>query len=304
MKTAVDGIGQHRERRVNARFHAMTSHYLFAAEFCNRAAGWEKGRVEKNVQDRRRQIWIEAGARHWPDLDTLNAWLASECRAAWPMQAHPDASDITVAEALEDEQPHLMPMPAPFDGYIERPVRVSSTALVSFQRNRYSVPCEHAHAVASLRVYPFELAVVVGEAEVARHRRSFERDRVHYDWQHYIALVQRKPGALRDGAPFLSMPDPLRKLQQVLLRQPHGDRAMAQVLAAVPVHGLEAVLVAVELALESGLVRADHVLNVLGRLQHPDRTIETVASRVTLRHPPVSDPARYDALREADHVDA
>ena len=99
------------------------------------------------------------------------------------------------------------------------------------------------------------------------------------------------------------MPDPLRKLQQVLLRQPHGDRAMAQVLAA-PVHGLEAVLVAVELALESGLVRADHVLNVLGRLQHPDRTIETVASRVTLRHPPVSDPARYDALREADHVDA
>ena len=304
MKTAVDGIGQHRERRVNARFHAMTSHYLFAAEFCNRAAGWEKGRVEKNVQDRRRQIWIEAGARHWPDLDTLNAWLASECRAAWPMQAHPDASDITVAEALEDEQPHLMPIPAPFDGYIERPVRVSSTALVSFQRNRYSVPCEHAHAVASLRVYPFELAVVVGEAEVARHRRSFERDRVHYDWQHYIALVQRKPGALRDGAPFLSMPDPLRKLQQVLLRQPHGDRAMAQVLAAVPVHGLEAVLVAVELALESGLVRADHVLNVLGRLQHPDRTIETVASRVTLRHPPVSDPARYDALREADHVDA
>ena len=122
--------------------------------------------------------------------------------------------------------------------------------------------------------------------------------------RHYIALVQRKPGALRDGAPFLSMPDPLRKLQQVLLRQPHGDRAMAQVLAAVPVHGLEAVLVAVELALESGLVRADHVLNVLGRLQHPDRTIETVASRVTLRHPPVSDPARYDALREADHVDA
>jgi hypothetical protein len=56
--------------------------------------------------------------------------------------------------------------------------------------------------------------------------------------------------------------------------------------------------------LESGLVRADHVLNVLGRLQHPDRTIETVAKRVTLRHPPVSDPARYDALREADHVDA
>ena len=305
MKTAVDKVGRGRERLVNARFQAMASHYLFAAEFCNKAAGWEKGRVEKNVQDRRRQLWVEAGSRHWPDLDALNDWLAGECRAAWSVQSHPDAPGMTVAEALENELPHLMPMPGRFDGYIELPVRVSSTALLSFQRNRYSVPCEHAHAVASLRVYPFELVVVVGDAEVARHRRSFERDRVHYDWQHYITLIQRKPGALRDGAPFLSMPDSLRKLQQVLLRQPHGDRAMAQVLAAVPIHGLEAVLVAVELALESGLVQVEHVLNVLARLQHPTMTAEPVASRVALRQPPASDPARYDRQRtEVEHVDA
>jgi len=41
-----------------------------------------------------------------------------------------------------------MPLPAAFDGYVEVPVRVSATALVHFQRNRYSVPCEHAHTVA------------------------------------------------------------------------------------------------------------------------------------------------------------
>ena len=305
MKTAVDGIGHGRERRVNARFHAMASHYLFAGEFCNRAAGWEKGRVEKNVQDRRRQIWIEAGARHWSDLASLNDWLAQECRAAWQELAHPDAPSITVAEALEDELPHLMPMPGRFDGYIEQPVRISSTSLIIFQRNRYSVPCGHAHAVASLRIYPFELVVVVGDAVIARHRRSFERDRVHYDWQHYIALVQRKPGALRDGAPFHTMPEPLRQLQQRLLRQPHGDRAMAKVLAAVPVHGLEAVLVAVELVLETGAVNAEHVLNVVGRLQHPDRVVESVATTMVLQHTPTSDTARYDGLREeADHVDA
>lgn len=131
------------------------------------------------------------------------------------------------------------------------------------------------------------------------------RDRVHYDWQHYIALVQRKPGALRDGAPFLSMPEPLRLLQQQLLRQPQGDRAMAQVLAAVPVHGLDAVLVAIELVLEAGVVRAEHVLNVLARLQHPTPVTETVATRITLRQQPASDPARYDRLRrEVDHVGA
>jgi transposase len=60
MKTAVDRVGRGKERTVNARFQAMCSHYLFEPEFCNRAAGWEKGIVEKNVQDRRRQIWREA----------------------------------------------------------------------------------------------------------------------------------------------------------------------------------------------------------------------------------------------------
>lgn len=305
MKTAVDKIGRGRERLVNLRFTAMTSHYLFAAEFCNRASGWEKGQVEKNVLDRRRQLWVEAGTRHWPDLDSLNAWLADECRAAWQMLPHPEAPGITLAEALEDEQPHLMPMPGRFDGYVELPVRISSTALVTFQRNRYSVPCEHAHAVASLRAYPFELVVVVGDAVVARHPRSFERDRTHYDWQHYIAVVQRKPGALRDGAPFLSMPEPLRKLQQILLRQPHGDRAMAQVLAAVPVHGLEAVLVAVELVLESGAVNGEHVLNVLARLQHPTTNIDAAITALVLRLPPRPNLQRYDALRlEVSHVDA
>ena len=63
MKTAVDRVGRGKERTVNARFQAMCGHYLFEPEFCNRAAGWEKGVVEKNVQDRRRQIGVELGQR-------------------------------------------------------------------------------------------------------------------------------------------------------------------------------------------------------------------------------------------------
>jgi transposase len=60
MKPAVDKVGRGKARTINARFEAMTSHYLFEPEFCNVASGWEKGIVEKNVQDRRRQIWREA----------------------------------------------------------------------------------------------------------------------------------------------------------------------------------------------------------------------------------------------------
>ncbi len=78
-----------------------------------------------------------------------------------------------------------------------------------------------------------------------RHERLTDRGQTRYDWQHYIPLVQRKPGALRNGAPFADMPEPLQRLQRALLEREGGDRVMAQVLAAVPEAGLDAVLVAV-----------------------------------------------------------
>ena len=82
---------------------------------------------------------------------------------------------------------------------------------------------------------------------VASHARLSDRGQTSYDWQHYIPLVQRKPGVLRNGAPFADMPEPLQRLRHGLLRRPGGDRVMAQVLAIVPKAGLDAVLVAVEL---------------------------------------------------------
>ncbi len=157
MKTAVDRVGAGKQRSVNARFEAMTGHYLFEAEFCNRAAGWEKGIVEKNVQDRRRSIWREAGERRWASLEELNEWLTAACRNAWPEMSHPEWPELTVADVLQDEQARLMPCPKPFDGYVEQPVRVSATALIHYQRNRYSVPCEWVNEVVSLRAYPDRL---------------------------------------------------------------------------------------------------------------------------------------------------
>ena len=307
MRTAVDRVGRGKERTVNARFQAMCSHYLFEPEFCNRAAGWEKGIVEKNVQDRRRQIWVEAGQRHWSDLDQLNTWLASECRIAWDEMTHPESPELRLTEVWEHERPQLMPNPAPFDGYVEQPVRVSSTALIHFQRNRYSVPTSAAHHVISLRVYPTELVLVAEGHVLARHVRCFDRYQTRYDWQHYIDAIQRKPGALRDGAPFAQMPAPLRNLQHHLLRRAGGDRVMAQVLAAVPVHGLEAVLVAVELVLESGMPSGEHVLNVLARLSAPLTQVMTLVTALALDEEPKADVLRYDSLRallseEAAHV--
>ncbi|MCB1954148.1 MAG: IS21 family transposase [Rhodocyclaceae bacterium] len=304
MKTAVDRVGRGKERDINPRFFALCGHYLFEPEFCNRAAGWEKGRVEKDVQDRRRQIWQHAAERRWKDLEELNAWLAEQCRQAWADMANPEWPALTIAELLQDELMQMLPNPQPFDGYVEKPVRVTSTALIHFQRNRYSVPAQYAHTVLSLRIYPTQLRLVAEGEEVARHRRSFERDQTLYDFTHYIGLVERKPGALRNGAPFAQMPEPLLRLQRHLLKQTGGDRTMADVLGAIPRHGLEAVLVAVELALESGRPSSEHVMNVLARLNACNGSTEAVRTTLSVTEEPRPDVHRYDRLRsEADHVD-
>jgi len=297
MKTAVDKVWAGKQRTVNARFEAMTGHYLFEAEFCNRAAGWEKGIVEKNVQDRRRGIWREAGERRWASLEELNDWLSRACRSSWAEMNHPQWSALTVEDVWQDEQARLMPCPSAFDGYVEQPVRVSSTALIHYQRNRYSVPCEWVNTVVSLRAYPDCLVVVSADGASVRLARSFERDQTHYDWTHYISLAERKPGALRNGAPFKVMPEPLQVLQRQLLQHPGGDRVMAQVLSAVMLHGVSDVLVAVELALQSGRVSADHVLNVLARLKEPRHDTAEVKTGLVLADPPQADVSRYDSLR-------
>ena len=302
MRTAVDKVGKGKERIVNARFAALCGHYLIDWEFCNRAAGWEKGRVEKNVLDARRGLWTEV-PQTFASFAQLNAWLADRCRLAWRDGAHPEHPGMSIAEALEHEQPHLMPMPKPFDGYVEHVARVSSTCLVTVQRNRYSVPCRLAGHKVSVRLYPERVAVIVDQQVVANHGRALDRDHIIYDWQHYIPLVERKPGALRNGAPFADMPEALIRLQRGLLRRPGGDRVMAQVLAAVPAFGLEAVLVAVELVLETSALSADHVLNVLARLRDTP-IIETVATTLQLHEEPLADPHRYDQLHgvEVNHV--
>jgi hypothetical protein len=83
MKTAVDKVQSGKERIVNARFAALTAHYLFDADFCNVASGWDKGIVEKNAQDSRRRIWHEAGQQQFGSFAELNAWLEHRCRALW-----------------------------------------------------------------------------------------------------------------------------------------------------------------------------------------------------------------------------
>ena len=304
MKTAVDKVKKGKGRVVNARFAALASHYLFDNDFCNVASGWEKGVVEKNVQDSRRRIWLDAAQRRFGSYSELNLWLLERCRALWSEIRHPEYAGLSVTEMLEHEQACLMPMPTAFDGYLESQHKVSSTSLVAVASNRYSVPCEFVGQRVGARLYPERIDIALGETIIASHLRQPNSGKIIYDWQHYIPLIERKPGALRNGAPFIDMPEALQRLRQGLLKRDGGDRVMAKVLACVPKHGIEAVLVAVDLVLESGALNAEHIENVLSRILHPVAQTQTVETTLVVEEPPVADTKRYDRLRdtEADHA--
>jgi hypothetical protein len=89
----------------------------------------------------------------------------------------------------------------------------ASRVLAFMARNRYSVPCELAGLRVSTHLYPKRISVVAADAIIASYERLTERNQIHYDWQHYIPLIERKPEALRDGAPFSNMLPPLKRLK-------------------------------------------------------------------------------------------
>jgi hypothetical protein len=304
MKTAVDRVGRGKARVVNARFKAMASHFLFEAEFCTPGAGWEKGQVEKNVQDSRPRLFHDAPK--FAELIDFNVWLEQRCRALGDELLHSEQRQRTIAEVWVEEQSHLMQMPPPFDGFVEHTKRVSPTCFINFERNRYSVPASFANRPVGVRIYAERIVITAEGQAVAEHPRVIVRGhdrpgRTVYDWRHYLTVIQRKPGALRNGAPFAELPQAFKRLQSVLLKRPGGDREMVELLALVLHHDEEAVLCAVELALETGGVSKQHVLNILSRLLEasPPSLVETPEG-LTLLDEPKADVHRYDHLR-GDH---
>lgn len=299
MRTAVDKVKRGKERDINARFAAMASHYLFDVEFCNPAAGWEKGQIEKNVQDARHRLWQKVVPQ--PSLIALNQWLAERCLALWAEITHPELP-LTVLQAWEQERTSLMPVGQPFDGFVEQTKRVSPTCLITFERNRYSVPASFANRPVSLHVYAAHLRVIAEGRVVAEHPRLINRQHLPghtvYDWRHYLSVLQRKPGALRNGAPFTELPDAFRALQTVLLKRAGGDREMVEVLALVLLHDEQMVLQAVELALASGAPSKQVVLNILSRLLDgtPIAPVD-VPQALALTVEPEANVIRYDSLR-------
>jgi len=139
-------------------------------------------------------------------------------------------------------------------------------------------------------------------AIVGEHRRRFGRGETIYDPWHYVPVLARKPGALRNGAPFKAwlLPASLEQVRRMLKGSDDGDRQMVKILSAVLTDGLAVVEAACAEALAGGVHSADIVLNILARRRDPG-PVATILTpdALQLRHAPIADCARYDGLRRA-----
>ena len=298
MKTAVKTILVGKARVYNRRFLQMCSHYLVDPVACTPASGWEKGQVENQVGLVRERFFTPR--LRFKNLDELNAWLVDKSIAYAKTHRHPELTDQTIWEVFEAERPKLVPYAGRFDGFHEVPASVSKTCLVRFDNNKYSVAASAVGRPVEVHAYADRIVIRQDGQIVAEHLRSFGRGATLYNPWHYVPVLARKPGALRNGAPFKDwvLPAAMERVRRKLASVADGNRQMVDILAVVLTDGLAAVEAACAEALTHGVHSADVVLNILARQRDPTppATILTPAA-LTLRHAPLADCARYDNLR-------
>jgi len=300
MKTAVETIFVGRERAYNRRFLQMCSHYLVDPVACTPASGWEKGQVENQVGLVRERFFTPR--LRVKSYDELNAWLMDQAIAYARVHRHPEFRDRTIWEAFEAERTSLVPYAGRFDGFHAVPASVSKTCLVRFDNNKYSVAASAVGRPVEIRAYADRIEIRQEGRIVGDHRRSFGRDQTVFDPWHYVPVLARKPGALRNGAPFKDwvLPSGLERVRRKLASAEDGDRQMVDILTTVLSDGLSAVEAACNEALREGVHSADVILNILARRREPASTITIMTPEaLRLRHEPAADCARYDSLRRA-----
>ena len=287
MKTAVETIFVGKDRLYNRRFLQMCSHYLVDPVACTPASGWEKGQVENQVGLVRERFFTPR--LRFKTFDELNAWLLDKCIAYAKAHRHPELTEQTIWEVFEAERPKLVPYAGRFDGFHAVPASVSKTCLVRFDNNKYSVTASAVGRPVEVHAYADRIVIRQDGRIVAEHPRSFGRGDTVYDPWHYVPVLARKPGALRNGAPFKDwvLPAAMERVRRKLAGADDGNRQMVDILTAVLTDGLPAVEAACAEAIAHGVHSADVVLNILARQRDPGppATILTPAA-LTLRHAP------------------
>jgi transposase len=259
------------ERKLTAEFLRLESHYLFTHRFCRVARGNEKGHVENLVGYGRRNFLVPVPA--FETFSELNAHLQHRCEVDLERRTRGNAQ--TKAERLEDDRAAMLALPeVTFEPRrIETP-RANSLSLVRFDRNDYSVPTAYAHHELTVTGGIEKLSITSGPSLVATHRRHWGREHVTYDPRHYLALLERKPGAFDFARPLENWELPScfsllrRRLESDLGSA--GTREFIKVLRLLEHTTLSELTGAIEVAVDIGATSADAVaLIVSHRAERP-----------------------------------
>ena len=217
--------------------------------------------------------------RNWfvpiPRVASWDAWNADwerQCRDRRGRRLRRHAE--TIGERFARDRHALLPLPeVPYDACDTRPTRVTSLSLVRYRRNDYSVPTAYGHREVLVQGYVDHVVIVCGGDAIARHPRSDEREALIFDPRHYLALLERKTGALDQAAPLAGWELPeecirLRRLLEARLGKP-GTREYVQVLRLLEDFQLSHVRGAIRDALALGVIGFDAVKHlVLCRIEH------------------------------------
>ena len=256
-------LGDGTRKRTRA-FSELESHYLFADRFGRPGKGNDKGKVEGLVGYARRNFMVPIP--HFASWEAFNEHLEAKCRTnrERTLRRHSE----TIGERFERDRRAFLPLPAaPYDACDKRSTRVTSLSLVRYQTNDYSVPTRYGHREVLLKGYVDEVVICCGSEEIARHRRSYEREELIFNPLHYLALLERKTNALDQAAPLQGWQLPqelvrLRRLLEVRLGKP-GKREYVQVLRLLEDFPLSEVVVAARQAMELGTIGFDAVKHLL-----------------------------------------
>jgi transposase len=278
LTSAVKKILRGQQRDLTARFIAFRSHWGYRAEFCTPGEGHEKGGVEGEVGYFRRNHWVPVPVA--TDLPVLNRKLLGDCRAdeSRTISGHTEC----VGSRLLTEKEYLLPLAAePFDLAEVSYPRVDQTGCAKVRTNSYSVPLK-AGSLVEARVSSTAVEFRHDGKRIASHGRCYSRLQKILDLEHYLDVLERKPGALRGSTPLAQWraqgrwPESYDRIWEQLIerggRQP-GTRAMVELIRMGREFGYEKLTGAIDQALALGcrdvaairhLLQAEQLQHVVG----------------------------------------
>ena len=274
LKSAVIKVLTGRKRILNRRLVELKSHYLFQTRFCNVASGNEKGHVENSVKRTERTYLTPIP--HVTSLVELNVFLMANC--VKDLQRVCKQTGKTYGELLGQETLQFRGLPVdPFLACVVEPARIDKQSTVVYNHCRYSVPVRYARQHSRLRIYAERVEILIGDDIVVSHERG-DPGQWKLEFEHYIPLLDRKPGWLESALPFQKVREnPTLSSLRRELEYRHGECGMRQfitILQLIESHTWEALLAAIERCVQR---RVFHEQAVRLELQTQDKPIENTA---------------------------